>query len=288
MKTISKFTAGGNVATTLTVLALVLSGYFLHQALNSSSVEDEKIERLSYHGFSVKGIPVSLGVMAYCFGGHGAFPKIYSEMANKNKYLEAVSMVAAFVMVLYAVIISVGYFYYGEHTKIPVTVNIGSDLNGDPLSNAESLKIIAALGLICNIQATCPIMVITISEMVNSVLNSSHDALPSHEEQGKAVSNKIILTVSISALLIALFLREYFLQVCGIVGAFATITSSIFLPIIFYHKLYGRIHPISYPRSVLHVFIVCLAFVAMFFGVTSSVCAIVDSDNALCDLTVPS
>ena len=56
-------------------------------------------------------------------------------------------------------------------------------------------------------------MVITISEMVNSVLNSSHDALPGHEEQGKAVSNKIILTVSISALLIALFLREYFLQV---------------------------------------------------------------------------
>jgi hypothetical protein len=31
----------------------------------------------------------------------------------------AISIVASFVTCLYAVIISVGYYYYGEHTKIP-------------------------------------------------------------------------------------------------------------------------------------------------------------------------
>jgi hypothetical protein len=79
-----------------------------------------------------------------------------------------------------------------------------------------------------------------------------------------------------------------FLQVCGIVGAFATITSSIFLPIIFFHTLYGSLHPISTTRTITHVCIALLAFVSMFVGVASSVCAIIDSDSDICALTVPS
>ena len=71
-------------------------------------------------------------------------------------------------------------------------------------------------------------------------------------------------------------------------GAFATITSSIFLPIIFFHTLYGRVHPISTGRSVLHLCIALLALVAMCVGVTSSVCAIMESEHAICALTVPS
>ena len=71
----SRFTAGGNIATTLTVLALILSGFFLHRAMQTGEIalppgsegegEGEE-ELLDYVGFSAKGVPVSLGVMAYC------------------------------------------------------------------------------------------------------------------------------------------------------------------------------------------------------------------------------
>ena len=77
-------------------------------------------------------------------------------------------------------------------------------------------------------------------------------------------------------------------QVCGIVGAFATITSSIFLPITFYHTLYGKYNDIPFGRTCMHVGIAVFASVAMFVGVTSSICAIVHGENALCKMTVPS
>jgi hypothetical protein len=40
-------------------------------------------------------------------------------MADKRSYTTAIYMVAAVVLSLYALIISVGYYYYGEHTQIP-------------------------------------------------------------------------------------------------------------------------------------------------------------------------
>jgi hypothetical protein len=60
-------------------------------------------------------------------------------------------------------------------------------------------------------QATCPIMVITISEMLTTVMHigSEAEAATGH----RVVSNKVILSIAVSALFIALFLREYFLQV---------------------------------------------------------------------------
>jgi solute carrier family 32 (vesicular inhibitory amino acid transporter) len=67
LKILSRVTAFGNVMTTLTVVAVALSGMYLPETgdLNSSSTPEWKT-------FDAKGIAVSLGVMAYCFGGHGA------------------------------------------------------------------------------------------------------------------------------------------------------------------------------------------------------------------------
>ena len=62
MKVISSFTIGGNIATGLTVFALVLSGFFLIGGKQTAN----------YSILNVQGVPMSLGIMAYCFGGHGA------------------------------------------------------------------------------------------------------------------------------------------------------------------------------------------------------------------------
>jgi amino acid permease len=63
LKILSRVTAFGNIMTILTVVALALSGMYL--PVEESSPTEWKT-------FDAKGIAVSLGVMAYCFGGHGA------------------------------------------------------------------------------------------------------------------------------------------------------------------------------------------------------------------------
>ena len=183
-------------------------------------------------------------------------PKIYNEMADKRSYTTAIYMVAAVVLSLYALIISVGYYYYGEHTQIPgkkvwvymraipwksncflfvlntshgqYRERLGKDLisviafkfhsllmlynfdtfaqQGNPLASSASLKVIAALGLICNIQVTCPIMVITIAEMVTTVVATSTHA-------PRIASKSITLGICGLALIIALFLRQDFVEV---------------------------------------------------------------------------
>jgi hypothetical protein len=38
----------------------------LHQAMQSDTNPEVEEEELGYMGFNIKGVPVSLGVMAYC------------------------------------------------------------------------------------------------------------------------------------------------------------------------------------------------------------------------------
>jgi vesicular inhibitory amino acid transporter len=87
MKFLSRVTGVGNIMTILTVLALALSGIFL----------PPNPTPLQYKFFDPSGIAVSLGVMAYCFGGHGALYVIicslihsFSPLVHKsiNQWLE--------------------------------------------------------------------------------------------------------------------------------------------------------------------------------------------------------
>lgn len=67
MKLLSRVTSIGNIMTVLTVLGLALSGMYLP--------EDSTLE---YKFFDARGIAASLGIMAYCYGGHGAlYVKLY-------------------------------------------------------------------------------------------------------------------------------------------------------------------------------------------------------------------
>lgn len=65
MKLLSRITALGNGMTVLTLIALILSGFFLPIDTDSNSSSH-------YKWFDIHGLPISLGIMAYCFGGHGA------------------------------------------------------------------------------------------------------------------------------------------------------------------------------------------------------------------------
>ena len=46
-------------------------------------------------------------------------PKIYQSMGERHRYPVCVGIVAGVVFLGYALIIAVGYYYYGCHTQIP-------------------------------------------------------------------------------------------------------------------------------------------------------------------------
>lgn len=97
----------------------------------------------------------------------------------------------------------------------------------------------------------------------------------------------LFILLCFCAMIVSLFLREDFLEVCGIIGSLVTIASSILLPIAFYHCLYPP-SQITYARAILHIFLIALALCAMFIGLVSSICGISHSQSSLCSYTTPS
>lgn len=113
-------------------------------------------------------------------------------------------------------------------------------------------------------------------------------AAHSRESQTYIGSHKYIFCLlCFFAMVVSLFLREDFLEVCGIIGSLVTIASSILLPIAFFHRLY-RLSEITYARVFLHIFLIALAICAMFIGLVSSICGISHSHSSLCSYTTPS
>jgi len=267
MRALSRVTAGGNVMTVMTMLALIASGISL----------PEHSRRHAEHVFlSPQGVPLSLGIMAYCYGGHGAFPKVYRSMAEKGLYIRSLSMVASVVFVVYGFFLVAGYWFYGNLTKALITENIGLDLDGHEMVLASNMRLVAAVGLVFNIQATCPIVVLTIADLYTNALGRKHRRGPF-----------VMMLIVLSAALIALFLRPYFSEVVGLVGSLATITTSVFLPIAFYHSLHKK-GDIPLKETVFHVVLVLVASCAMFVGVTSSLCGMFSSTSDICYFVTPS
>lgn len=65
LKLAASASAFGLAMTALIVMALFFSGIQLDNAMDTSSV-------VKYDSFSLQGVPLSVGLIAFCFGGHGA------------------------------------------------------------------------------------------------------------------------------------------------------------------------------------------------------------------------
>lgn len=89
-------------------------------------MEHERSEYLAreYSFFHGSGLPLSAGLIAFCFGGHSTFPKLYAAMKEPTRYREVIWNALSGVIVLYVTFASVGYAAYAQYTKAPGTLHL--------------------------------------------------------------------------------------------------------------------------------------------------------------------
>lgn len=143
-----------------------------------------------------------------------------------------------------------------------VTLNIGRDLLLHDLPQGNMLRIMAALGVVSNLQVTCPLVTIP---LVDVLLKSFHAEVSIRNQRITSIAVILVTTY------LALSLDNHFASVCSLIGAFATFTNSIILPLIFYHTVHGDC---SKERMVFHAIIFVVSLLCAGAGIFSSTCAI--------------
>ena len=202
-----------------------------------------------YKMFDSSGVELSLGLTLFCCGGHAAFSSIYNNMEDKSEatlkrviYRGAVSL-----FTIYASIMLLGYFFYGEDTAMPITLNIGSiewTSRGDSLSQLQSslepndlallLRTVAAIAIVVNLQVTIPLLVFPLRGLVRYMFLNT-------ENTEENMLNNMFGTCSIliPAGILAEYLSDELAPLCAAIGLMSTTINSVLLPLLFYHCLKG-------------------------------------------------
>lgn len=254
-----------------------------------------------------------------------------------ESFYHPLDKVSAFV--LYSCFVALSYYLLIlMSSSFVVTLNIGRDLTGTYfLPHGKALRLLAAVGVVCNLSVSCPLVTLPLRDAVLRLMCPSLDAADSgsssrsnspkltqqqsqHDEQqhncngnsngsdksmsnGHAhrdaqhsSSNSSVATVSrggisrtcgpslskhwlqvlaafavtVSASTLAICLQHHFAAACSLVGAVASFTDSIILPLVFYHRL----HPVcTYRLWTLHAVMLLISFVTFGGGLVGNFCA---------------
>ena len=268
-----------------------------------SSVTTVAVVR-SYSLFVPCHIPFSLGLIAFCFGGIGAFPKMYTSMARRDQHAHALIYAGIVVLFIYGLIM---------YTDIPISLNIGRDFFGHEATNGVFLRSLAAIGIVFNIQVTCPLLTFPIRDILAAIITSLYpvsnaantsindgfdvglDVSPLDEQIATKTTENlktirptpssfitIVCTVLTIALVMAfaLLLRNNFANIISIIGSVVTMVNSLLLPLTFFHILTNR--RTSPVRLAAHTAIALLALVTAFVGAGGNLCSIFTSKSGIC------
>lgn len=125
---LSYLSAVGTVATIFVVLSVCLVAV-------SQGDMSEKIA-LSQAGGTVEppyhiawrptGLPIALGLVAYCFSGHALIPSIYLSMKDPQQYERMASSTFAVVLVCCLIVAVSGYYTFGATVEDQVTISLAN------------------------------------------------------------------------------------------------------------------------------------------------------------------
>ena len=259
----SYLSAFGNSIVLLSILILVISGeQYIHSVSNTAP----------HKFYDPSGVPSSMGLVAFCYGGVGAYPKIYMSLENRSDNFKLLTVSGLVIIGIYSSVAFIGYYFFGDQTKIPVTSNIGLDSYGNDLRWGLLERSIAALGVAFNIQVTVPLILFTLRDIL----------LPSFVGATFADSfnNTVSFVLVVICMSVALVFHAHFSMLCALVGSACTTLNSVCLPIAFHQRLFQD--SLSRTRICLHATILIVVVLSSFLGIASNVCKLTENKAGIC------
>lgn len=186
-------------------------------------------------------LPLSFGLLASPWGGHGVFPNVYRDMRHPHKYARAVKVTFSFTYLLDVTMAIVGLLMFGDDVKDAITSNIFLT-EGYPR---------ALTYLLCGVIAIIPLTkvplnarpIIATAEVLLGVhqqaIAEGSSAMVGRSAYFRGVVKIVIRVVTILVFLAISIAFPAFDSIMAFMGSALCFTICVTLPLMFYLKLFG-------------------------------------------------
>ncbi|BBN05996.1 solute carrier family 32 (vesicular inhibitory amino acid transporter) [Marchantia polymorpha subsp. ruderalis] len=189
------------------------------------------------------GLPVAVGICAFCFCGHAVFPSIYRSMKNQEQFSKVLIVCFTAVTIMYGGVGVMGYTMFGDEVESQVTLNLPKTL----ISSRIAIWIIL-VNPFAKFALTITPLAVALEEFLPWSPKSKQFMVGS-----VCIRSLLVLSTIVVALAI-----PFFGLMMGFIGSFLSISVAVILPCLCYLQIYGRAGGISsaeYPVLIVVVFI---------------------------------
>lgn len=179
--------------------------------------------------FDFEGLPTAMGIIQFCFVAHCAFPAVYRDMAEPEKYPQAVRKAFLYASLFYCAVGFCAYFVYTNHAQQSFMENLGRDINLELMPGLSGLYWVATICFFVNVQSDFPIFASALIGATETYLGIS--------KKGAAIKGiwEVVFIVITTAS--AVVVKDCMVAIAGITGCFCATFPCLLLPIAFTLKI---------------------------------------------------
>lgn len=229
-KLLSYLSMVGTFATVSVVSSVVFSALFMFFTVGDSA----GIER-DYSMYNSSGLPLALGIVAYCFSGHAIVPSIYNSMQRPHEFEKMIDFTYGAVLLSCLLVAISGYYMFGSDVDDQITLSLEKQAGeGNLFMNCLTWLMI---------MTACSKFTLTMFPLALGFEEMLTNVLPSDLAM-ELVDSMVKIVLIFLALAVAIWFPS-FSFLCSLVGLICTMIVSVVFPAMAHLRLFGHSLPAS-------------------------------------------
>jgi vesicular inhibitory amino acid transporter len=221
----------GTFATVAVVSSVVISALAMFSVAGNNAGVEEK----EYSMYSSSGLPLALGIVAYCFSGHAIVPSIYNSMQRPHEFERMIDLTYGLVLLSCLFVAISGYYMFGSDVDDQITLSLEKRA-GDGNLFMDCLTWLMIMTACSKFTLTMFPLALGFEEMLTNILPS--------DLAMELVDSAVKIVLIFLALAVAIWFPS-FSFLCSLVGLICTMIVSVIFPAMAYLRLFGSSLPVS-------------------------------------------
>lgn len=224
-KLLSYLSMVGTFATVAVVSSVVISALFMFFQIGDSA----GVEKEEYNLYSSSGLPLAMGIVAYCFSGHAIVPSIYNSMQRPHEFERMIDLTYGVVLSACLFVAVSGYYMFGDDVDDQITISLEKRA-GDGNLAMDCLTWLMILTACSKFTLTMFPLALGFEEMLTNILPS--------DLAMELVDSAVKIVLIFLALAVAIWFPS-FSFLCSLVGLICTVIVSVIFPAMANLRLFG-------------------------------------------------